>query len=255
MSQSYRGAETITRAVDGERVTVHWWITTNTRISIQSAVVGNSGTNVSSWEAFRNVVNGSFFPGLDHHTLVNSFHVNSGVPVLSNPIPYDGSRNFEDITNQSEPFEFIVDPLHKDRDGLVGFGTGGLFPVTTQNGRTLNLSTVRWGIGGMALNMRDISFNNRDIFNSSWKWRALRSPTEVTRRTAIGYLGGTNISTFYVLAVFSECEVFDVRAWLQSKGVVSVALNLDGGGSTQARGNGIDVMTSSRLIPTRIVLQ
>jgi len=256
MATVFQRTETIGRADGNGTFTVSWWRTTGNDISIM-----RNQNSINNWPA-ATAVNGSFFP--TGTPVVNSFHINNGSTILpattSGHGRTDGSENFNQIETRATPFDFLMDPINRSTNGLVAFGTGGHFPITNRlNGRVLNVSDIRWGIGGLDLDMANASFNTRATFNAGFRWRNIHpgSPLTTTPRTAIGYLGGNATNTNYIVAVFSSCQPFDVRNWLRVRGVSTFGLMLDGGGSTQARNNGTTVQTSldNRTVPTIIAMR
>jgi len=158
----------------------------------------------------------------------------------------------------------MMDPRTRTTNALLVFGTGHRFPITnTVNGSSLTgAAQVRWGIGGMCLDMANSSFNPataggltqaRLNFRNQWRWRNAPIRALVpAERTAIGYVGGNVSTTNYIIAIFDSCEAFDVHNFMRDRGVNRFALNLDGGGSTQARRNGSVIFPSTRTVPTMI---
>jgi len=242
----------------GGAVQVHWWTTTGNNISIASVVNRNvqgqnQGNTVSAWPAsIRTAVNSAFFPlNASNNSLANAFAINNGRIVLeSHPDGLDGSTNWEDHPGGLS-MDFMMDPVNRSGN-LVVFGNSGTFPITNaSNGRSFNMADIQWGIGGMSLEMANTAFNNSGTFNSQFRYRNTGGGNTGARanRVAIGYLGGSVAQTNYIVAIFENCFVFDVRSWLQSRGVSTFGLLLDGGGSAQARQNASTIVSSTRRIP------
>jgi hypothetical protein len=105
----------------------------------------------------------------------------------------------------------------------------------------------------MNLETGNSSYDNMTTFDNNWKWINYVSSKTEAERIAIGYTGytasgGTYITNF-VVAVFGPCRMYDVRKFMKDKGCASIALYLDGGGSTSAKNQGTIVDTASRRIP------
>ena len=246
-----------TRTVTGGTSTfvVNWWKTTHADISLVSTVSGGTAKSVTNWSK-STAVNGPFFPNAGNHTIVNAFAVNNGAAVLSTGPDTDGSKNYENIDYLTNPLDYLMDPMSKTgpHDVEVLFGNKGTFPVTSVKGQSYNMNNIRWALGGMSLETNNASYDTASTFNSNWKWRNIMSTSALSKRTAIGYTGSTGAAVNYVVAVFGECKMFDVRKFMKDKGCTAYALYLDGSDSTQAKNNGTIVVTSSRTIPVIIAM-
>lgn len=109
-----------------------------------------------------------------------------------------------------------------------------------------NSSNVKWAIGGYSLQHfgQDLTeteyYNSINGYGSSSSCTAAKAntenayrldPTILRPRTAIGYKGGLKI----VLAVFTNETAYQVRQFMINDRNCSMAIMLDGGGSSQMR--------------------
>jgi len=242
-------------------VQIHWWRTTGNNIAIESVVSGGRGRTVANWPtSIGTAVNSAFFPlqADGSNPVVNAFSINGGRQVLPNSDWMNGSENWEDARNGT-PLDFIMDPINRTSNALLVFGTGGAFGndgiLNRVNGQRLHMSDIRWGIGGMDLDMANTSLNSSEGFRNGFRWRHVHAGRTDLRsnRVAIGYTGAVGSVPQYIVAVFRDCQIFDVRSWLRSKGVTNFGLLLDGGASAQARnraGNQSQtILSSTRNVP------
>lgn len=255
MATIYQGVEQITCANGSNQADVYWWTTTSNDISLVSTVTSTTpkmGRAVADWSA-PTAVNGPFFPVTGNNNSVNAFAINNSSWVIPGC-----TTNYEDQDNQSNPLDFLMDPVDKRSvTSLVFHGNGASFPLNTtdlyNNNITINLSDVNWGLGGMDL---ELSRNELDTdwatFSTKWKWGDNCMSIYNFPRTVIGYTGGGFSSTNYIIAVCESCSIFDIRLFLKSKGCNYIGLYLDGAASTSAKNNSTILIPSDRKIPVII---
>jgi len=256
MSTRFQGSTTHPRSVGTGNFQIPcWWRTTGPSISIRSVVSGNParGSSVTNWpSSITHAINSAFFPNDGNfNNLANAFSINNGARVLATRSDHlDGSQNWEDRPG-GMPLDFMMMPLDTMAGQSVIVGTGGSFPIfCSNNGRGFNMSGIRWGTGGMDLELSNVRFNTMANFNNEFKWRHTGAGNTTTRanRVAISCTNPTSAHASFIVAVMLDCTVFDVRSWLRARGSLH-GLLLDGGGSAQARAEGRTGVSSTRRIP------
>lgn len=116
------------------------------------------------------------------------------------------------------------------------------------NGVRVQPSDISWAIGGTSLFMNKTYESEDDYYNDISDEDAPR-PRDIAQRTAIAYLGGSKTSdNMLLLSIFGDnvtgsalsnysaggVTLYELREILKSKwNVSSIAIALDGGGSTQ----------------------
>jgi len=284
MSQFFQGTTTIQVPDAGgtnRARNVHWWRIPSSEIWLARSIANGAGQSIAHWNSAnvsQTAVNCSFFEDASPRTRVTTFAVQNGQPLMTGAPQVtsqtDGSMNFQNMWPAGggapqNPLDFIGDPLNKARDGSVFFGRAGQFPVTSVAHRTVTnvtMSMPRWLIGGMDLQMTvrtiDTRANfNRTVANGGWRWNIagdIQPSNTAIRRTAIGVVGNGDTNgadPFYIVALFDQASVFDVREFLRARGVTHFALNIDGGGTTQGRNRGTNLISSTRGVPYVIAMR
>jgi exopolysaccharide biosynthesis protein len=107
----------------------------------------------------------------------------------------------------------------------------------SHNGYTVNISNIKWAIGGISLYFGSTLTESQ--FNTLIGDETPPALTSNRPRTAIGYKGANKV---VLCAIFDGsnlwdstkgCTIWDVRTVMKDKFGCTMAINLDGGGSTQ----------------------